>query len=44
MDLTLTKFIFEAFQEATTDLGIQNEEKDLLADIKDILNNFDCSE
>jgi len=40
MDLTLTKFIFEAFQEATTDLGIQNEEKDLLADIKDILNNF----
>ncbi|MCY1719350.1 glycoside hydrolase N-terminal domain-containing protein [Prolixibacteraceae bacterium Z1-6] len=40
MDLTLTKFIFKAFRNATTDLGIQDEEKDLLADIEDILNNF----
>ncbi|MEN8117370.1 MAG: hypothetical protein ABFS16_10345 [Bacteroidota bacterium] len=40
MDLTLTKFIFKAFQRATVDLGIQNMEKELLADIEDILNNF----
>lgn len=40
MDLTLTKFIFKAFQEATADLNNQNHEKELLENIDDILNNF----
>ncbi|MBT7094470.1 MAG: hypothetical protein HN936_14580, partial [Bacteroidetes bacterium] len=40
MDLTLIKFIFKAFQEATADLGIRNAEEVLLKDIDDILNNF----
>lgn len=40
MDLTLTKFIFKAFQEAVTELGLKEKEKALLADIEDILNNF----
>ncbi len=40
MDLTLTKFIFKAFRQATADLAIQNKEQQLLADIEDILNNF----
>ena len=40
MDLTLTKFIFKAFQEATTDLDLKETEKELLADIEEILNNF----
>ncbi|MCF6357494.1 MAG: glycoside hydrolase family 95 protein [Draconibacterium sp.] len=40
MDLTLIKFIFKAFQEATTDLGTRETEKELLADIEDILNNL----
>jgi hypothetical protein len=40
MDLTLIKFIFKAFQQATSDLNIKESEKMLLADIEDILNNF----
>lgn len=40
MDLTLIKFIFKAFQEATTDLGLKETEKQLLIDVEDILNNF----
>lgn len=40
MDLTLTKFIFRAFQKATNDLNLKESEKELLADIEDILNNF----
>ncbi len=40
MDLTLTKFIFKAFQEATSVLETEEMEKALLADIEDILNNF----
>ncbi len=40
MDLTLIRFIFKAFQQATTNLGIKEAEKVLLADVEDILNNF----
>ena len=40
MDLTLIRFIFKAFQQATTDLGLKEHEKELLADIEEILNNF----
>ncbi|MCG8310732.1 MAG: hypothetical protein MI975_25305 [Cytophagales bacterium] len=40
MDLTLTKFIFKAFQEATSVLDLKETEKELLADIEDILSNF----
>jgi hypothetical protein len=40
MDLTLIKFIFKAFQQATTDLNIKESEKELLADVEDILNNL----
>ena len=40
MDLTLTKFIFKAFREATTVLNLKDSEKDLLTDIDDILNYF----
>jgi hypothetical protein len=40
MDLTLIRFIFKAFQQATTDLGLKEPEKELLADIEEIMNNF----
>ncbi len=40
MDLTLTKFIFKAFQKATSVLELEELENELLADIEDILNNF----
>ena len=40
MDLTLIKFIFKAFQEATTDLDLEKTEKQLLTDVEDILNNL----
>jgi hypothetical protein len=40
VDLTLIKFIFKAFQEAANVLELQNEEASLLADVKDILDNF----
>lgn len=40
VDLTLTKFIFKAFQEAAKVLEIEKKEKVLLADIKDILNHY----
>ena len=40
MDLTLIKFIFKAFQVATTDLDLQKAEKQLLNDVEDILNNL----
>ncbi|HSH18834.1 MAG TPA: hypothetical protein VLA03_00185 [Draconibacterium sp.] len=40
MDLTLIKFIFKAFQQATNDLNITEAEKELLADVEDILNNL----
>jgi hypothetical protein len=39
-DLSLTKFIFKAFQEATRVLGLEEKEKALLADIGDILANY----
>ena len=40
VDLTLIKFIFRAFEEAIAVLNLQEKEADILADIKDILNNF----
>jgi len=40
VDLTLTKFIFNAFCKATTILGVENSEKALIADVKDILAHF----
>jgi alpha-L-fucosidase 2 len=40
VDLTLVKFIFKAFQEASGVLGRENSEATLLADIKDILGNY----
>ena len=40
VDLTLVKFIFRAFVEATTVLSRENEEIRLLTDVRDILNNF----
>jgi len=38
--LTLTKFIFNAFRQATEILGYKNKEKNLLSDIADILGHF----
>lgn len=40
VDLTLAKFIFKAFKEASKVLGTEKEEEKLLADIRDILSNF----
>jgi hypothetical protein len=40
VDLTLVKFIFKAFQDAAKVLGKENEEEQLLADVRDILNNY----
>jgi hypothetical protein len=39
-DLSLTKFIFKAFQEATRVLGLEAKEKALLNNIADILANY----
>jgi hypothetical protein len=40
VDLTLVKFIFRAFEEATKVLGTEDDEAELLAGIADILNNY----
>jgi hypothetical protein len=40
VDLTLTRFIFKAFTEATTILGTTLADKNLLEDVKDILAHF----
>jgi hypothetical protein len=40
VDLTLTKFIFKAFKQAAAILGNGPEEKDLLADVDDILAHY----
>lgn len=40
VDLTLVKFIFRAFEEAAKALDREGEEAKLLADVKDILDNF----
>ncbi|KAE9084356.1 hypothetical protein PF010_g20861 [Phytophthora fragariae] len=40
VDLTLTKFLFEAFIQACTVLGAEENESDLLRDVKDILEHF----
>ncbi|MFH1743338.1 MAG: glycoside hydrolase family 95-like protein, partial [bacterium] len=40
VDLTLTKFVFRAYLEAISILGIEESESDLTADVHDILNHF----
>ncbi|MEO9005348.1 MAG: hypothetical protein ABI288_11460 [Ginsengibacter sp.] len=40
VDLTLTKFVFNAFCKAVAILGMENNEEDLVSDIKDILAHF----
>ncbi len=40
VDLTLVKFIFKAFEEAAKILGREKEEEELLAGIRDILDNY----
>ncbi|MDQ6421476.1 glycoside hydrolase N-terminal domain-containing protein [Paenibacillus sp. LHD-117] len=40
VDLTLTKFLFRAFGEACGALGRAEEEAELLADVRDILDRF----
>ena len=40
MDLTLIKFIFNAFQEATDGLGIQQKVKEILTNINVLLYTF----
>jgi alpha-L-fucosidase 2 len=40
VDLTLVKFIFDAFEKAVNVLGLQEQERLLVADIRDILNNY----
>lgn len=40
VDLTLTKFVFKAFQEATRLLNTTSAEKELLKDVADILAHF----
>lgn len=40
VDLTLTKFIFKAFEEMTRILGTENADRQILAGVADILGNF----
>lgn len=40
VDLTLTKFVFHAFNEACETLGIEEEEADLLGSVQEILSKF----
>ncbi len=40
VDLTLVKFIFRAFEEAVKVLDLEEEEKSLLTDVRDILQNY----
>ena len=40
VDLTLVKFVFDAFEKAVNVLGLQEQERILLADTRDILNNY----
>ncbi|SEW51955.1 glycosyl hydrolase family 95 catalytic domain-containing protein [Chitinophaga arvensicola] len=40
VDLTLTKFIFHAFEQATTIMGTTANEQTLLTDIRDILAHY----
>jgi alpha-L-fucosidase 2 len=40
VDLTLTKFIFKAFLEAARVLNLEQQEKGVLKDVKDILSHF----
>ena len=40
VDLTMVKFVFKAFEEAVKVLGREKIEEKLLADVKDILNNY----
>jgi alpha-L-fucosidase 2 len=40
VDLTMVKFIFRAYEEAVRVLNLKTREEKLLADVKDILDNF----
>ena len=40
IDLALTKFIFKAFQEAARVLGREQQERELLAGVREILDHF----
>ncbi|HUX94712.1 MAG TPA: glycoside hydrolase N-terminal domain-containing protein [Bacteroidales bacterium] len=40
VDLTLVKFIFNAFEQAVNVLGLQEPERDLLANTRDILEHY----
>jgi hypothetical protein len=40
VDLTLVRFIFDAFEKAVNVLGLQEQEQLLIADIKDILSHY----
>lgn len=40
VDLTLTKFLFHAYAEACTTLGIEQEEAELLGSVQNILGKF----
>lgn len=40
VDLTLVKFIFRAFEEAVKVLELEEQEKDLITDVRDILQNY----
>ncbi len=40
VDLTLTKFIFKAYLQATEVLGLQQQEGDLCRDVREILDHF----
>jgi alpha-L-fucosidase 2 len=40
VDLTLTKFIFKAFEQATTILGTTMQDQELLTDINELLTHF----
>lgn len=40
VDLTLSRFVMNAFVEATRVLGLEQNEKELLADVRDILDHF----
>ncbi|OFX98586.1 MAG: hypothetical protein A2X04_10165 [Bacteroidetes bacterium GWF2_41_9] len=40
VDLTLVRFIFNAFEKAVNVLGLQEQERYLVADVKDILSHY----
>ena len=40
VDLTMTRFIFNAYLQACKDLDIEAKEKELTEDVKDVLSNL----